>query len=138
MENSIGIGEKYSEFIINRIFNEKSGCEHLKNLIRQAQIHKDLLTVSKCENADFVIYENKILLVTQPHFERLAMIEPPSFEFSMILNVSGYFHVKYASLQNKLPSRIEPFNIRFSGILCERCENPEIFAEAIRVVKNSG
>jgi hypothetical protein len=134
MEQTTDITNKYKDLILSRILDENGNFERLRLLLAQCHPEKVLLTQSKYESVDFNMDEKKVVRVNDPRFERLVMVNPPSFEFHMTLNVSGYFNVKYPNIRNPMPARVSPFNIKYSGILVERGDHPEIAGESVKVI----
>jgi len=136
MDTTIDIAQKYTPMIHSRIMDDKTGFRLLKILLHQSKPDKELLTLSKCESAEFVPDEKKIIPQGSLHFERLVMMNPPSFEFSLILSLTGYFNVKYTAIKDPLPMRVDPFRVKYSGILIDRDGQPEITNESLKVIKN--
>ena len=65
--------------------------------------------------------------------DRLTLVYPPSFEFSMDYQVSGHFNVRYNTASNILPILIKPFIVIYSGIIIPKGDHFELKNEKIRI-----
>lgn len=137
MDTITDITQKYSDLIRSRILDDAGGYKLLTGILQCSKLEKDLLTTSKYDRVEFVPDTKRISALPDVHFEKLAMINPPSFEFSMMMSISGFFRVWYGSLQNPLPIRTEPFRVRYSGILIDHDQRCEIISETVKVVRNN-
>ena len=121
------------ELIVKRIMDKDSGLTLLNNLIRVSSLEKSLLNIVSYQEATFVIDSNNTKQLTSPQFERLTLVYPPSFAFSLKIQISGYFNIKYKSASVSLPNRIEPFIAKYSGIVIQKETGYEFRNESLIV-----
>ncbi|MCD4736593.1 MAG: hypothetical protein K8R53_11155 [Bacteroidales bacterium] len=129
VSNTIDITDKIAARIIN-----DSGYNHLKSLIRHYRIEKDLLNLTSYEDAWFFPIANKITFVQGPDIERISMVYPASYYFQLIIKFEGYFKVKYNYLSVPLPKSLDPFTLRYSGIVTPVNENFHFKNEKLEIV----
>jgi len=120
-------------YIKERINDLENGSQRLKALLATAEIEKDLLNIATYENISFCTNGNSVKQVGNIEFDRLSMVHPPSFVFSVKLQIAGYFNVKYKSAKTSLPMHIEPFDVNYSGIAIQHENELEIKNESIKV-----
>ncbi|OQX78427.1 MAG: hypothetical protein B6D61_05520 [Bacteroidetes bacterium 4484_249] len=121
------------ELIIKRIMDKDLGLTHLNNLIRVSKLERSLLNIVSYEEATFIIDSNNTKQLSSPKFERLTLVYPPSFAFTLQIQISGYFNIKYKSASVSLPNRIEPFIANFSGIVIQNETGYEFRNESLIV-----
>jgi hypothetical protein len=124
-----------SEQSLNRLINSDSGISRLNYLLQTAGLEKELLNISSYESALFILDKNKINQLDQPGIDRLTLVYPPSFSFSVKYEISGYFNVKYNSAGNPLPIQVDPFVIEYSGIVILQEDHLELKNERIRMIR---
>ncbi len=122
---------------INQRIRELENCsERLKNLIKAAELEKDLLNIASYEYATFCTNGKSIKQLNNIKLDRLTLVYPPSFVFSVKLQVSGYFNVKYKSAKSSLPVQIDPFTVGYSGIAIQHENELEVKNESIKILKD--
>ena len=114
--------------------SSESGLTRFNYLLQLAGLEKELLQISNYESAEFILQQEKIEQINNPKIDRLTLVYPPSFAFSVNCRVKGYFNVKYNSANNSLPIQIKPFVVNYSGILIPHDDNFEIKNEKIKIV----
>jgi hypothetical protein len=135
MNSSDPLTENISKLILARAKDKETGYAWLKHLIQSAHPEKELLPVSSYEFADFQPKDDDIQMVTQPKFERLSLVYPPSWEFSVIYSVSGVFNVKYKLANIPLPFKKEPFLINYTGIIVQHENVFEFKNESVKILR---
>jgi hypothetical protein len=128
--------DRMENLIINRIADKGEKFQRLKNLIEIAHIEKQLISISTFEEIFFVPDIENIRIISPPTIDRLTLVHPPSFSYSVEIQVSGFYRIKYKQTNVALPIKVEPFIIQYTGILVEKSENFEFRNEAIRLVQD--
>lgn len=128
--------EAINEQIIKIISDKQSGFARLNILLRKAGIEKRLLNISTYEKASFFPDTRKIKQLNQLRLDRLSLVYPPSFDFSLRFEISGHFIIKYKSADVNLPKSIDPFIIDYTGIVVIRDNGYEIKNESVQFVEN--
>jgi len=126
--------EAFSEKALKNLMSSKLGLKRLNDLLQLGQLEKKLLQISSYESAEFILKTDCILPVHNLKTDRLSLVYPPAFAFSMQSQVSGYFKVKYHSMNNPLPIQVEPFNINYSGILIPNDGEFEIKNDKVAII----
>jgi len=126
--------DKINEQINQWILELENGSDRLKNLIQEAKLEKDLLNIASYENATFCTNGNSIKKLNNIKIDRLTLVYPPSFVFSVKFLISGYFNVKYKSAKSSLPVQIDPFTIGYKGIAIQHENDLEIKNESIKIL----
>ena len=128
--------ETLSQQVLENIMSNESGLSRFNDLLQLANLEKELLQITSYESAQFNLNRENINQVHPPKIDRLSLVHPPSFAFSVDYQISGYFNVKYNSANNSLPIQMEPFNVNYSGILIPYDNNFEIKNEKIAILNH--
>ena len=135
MTDSILSQEEFSKLVLGYLMSSESGLTRFNVILQLAGLEKELLQISSYENAEFILKEENIKQIHQPKIDRLTLVHPPSFAFSVDYQISGHFNVKYNAASNPLPIQMEPFIVNYSGILIPHDASFEIKNEKI-VIKD--
>jgi hypothetical protein len=103
--------------IRERILNVDHGPKLLEKLISAARLDQQLLTRPTLTQTVFCLDPKRIAIVESPQPDRLTLVYPESFAFEWKLRVKGYFLVKHKFINQSLPHPVDPFLIRYSGIV---------------------
>lgn len=133
MTDSTKSQEEFSKQVLNNLLNNESGYNRFSDLLQLANLEKELLQISSYESAELILQRENIKQVGSSQIDRLSLVYPPSFAFSVDFQIKGYFHVKYNSARNPLPIQMEPFIVNYSGIIIPHDENFEIKNEKIEI-----
>ena len=128
--------ETLSQQVLENIMSNESGLSRFNDLLQLANLEKELLQITSYESAQFNLNRENIKQVHPPKIDRLSLVHPPSFAFSVDYQISGYFNVKYNSANNSLPIQMEPFIVNYSGILIPYDNNFEIKNEKIAILNH--
>jgi len=128
--------EEISKHIQNRISELSNTSDLIKSFFKANEIEKDLLNIASYENAEFCPNNNSVHQLNGIELDRLSLVHPPSFVFSVKLQLSGHFKVKYKSAKTSLPVQIEPFVVIYSGIAIQNEKELEIKSESIDLLKD--
>jgi hypothetical protein len=109
--------EEFAKHVLDNLLNTDSGLARFNHLLKLAGLEKDLLQISSYESAEFIVKSENIEQMDQPKIDRLTLVYPISYAFSVDYRISGFFSVKYKQATNPLPTQVEPFTINYSGIL---------------------
>ena len=128
--------ETLSQQVLENIMSNESGLSRFNDLLQLANLEKELLQITSYESAQFNLNRENIKQVLPPKIDRLSLVHPPSFAFSVDYQISGYFHIKYNSASKPLPIQMEPFIVNYSGILIPYDNNFEIKNEKIAILNH--
>lgn len=128
--------EEISRHIQTRINELSNTSAMLKNFIQFNELEKDILNIASYEKAEFCPNDNSIKQLNGIKLDRLSMVHPPAFAFSVKLQLSGHFKVKYKSAITSLPVQIEPFVVTYSGIAIQNDKALEIKNETFDFVRD--
>lgn len=126
--------EEFSEQVLKNLMNSELGLKRFSDILQLGQLEKELLQISSYEHAEFILKTESIHPLNNPKIDRLVLVFPPSFAFSMEYQISGYFKVKFNSTPKPLPIQVEPFHVNYSGILIPKTEKFEIKNEKIAII----
>lgn len=125
--------EEFSKQVLKNLMDTKSGINRFNDLLQLAGLEKDLLQISSYENAEFILNKKQIKPLNNPKIDRLSLVYPPSFAFSMDYHISGHFNVKYNSARSPLPVQVKKLIVNYSGILIPHSVNFEMKNEKIKI-----
>lgn len=125
--------EKLSRQVLENLMSSESGLARFNYLLQHAGLEKELLQISSYESTEFILKRKNIKQVRNPDIDRLTLVYPPSFAFSVDYQISGHFNVKYNSANKSLPIQMEAFIVNYSGILILHNDNFEIKNEKIKI-----
>lgn len=127
--------EEFSKKELENLMSSKLGLKRFVDLLQISQLEKKLLQISSNESAEFILNTDQFLTLRSPKIDRLVLVYPPAFAFSMEYQLSGYFKVKYNSTSNPLPIQVEPFKVKYSGILIPNDDEFDIKNEKITIIE---
>lgn len=133
MEDSKLSQEEFSTKVLENLMSNESGLNRFNNLLQHAKLEKELLQITSYKSAEFILKPENIKQLHLPQVDRLSLVYPPSFAFSIDYQISGHFNVTYNSASNPLPIQMEPFIVNYSGILIPMDESFEIKNEKIEM-----
>lgn len=119
--------------ISGRILDHESGYAHLKELVRHFRLEKPLLNLTNYEHAEFFPLNRKTMLLQEPDLEQISLVFPVSFHFCLYLRLDGHFKVKYNHISIPLPKSIDPFPVRYSGIVTPQDDKMEYKNEKLEL-----
>lgn len=125
--------EAFSKQALEKLMSSESGLSKFNNLLQHAKPEKKLLQISSYKSAEFVLKTENLKQKSSPQIDRLTLIYPPSFEFSMDYEVSGHFNVRYNTASNTLPILMKPFIVTYSGMIIPKGDHVELKNEKIRI-----
>jgi len=88
----------------------------LESLIEKAQLEKSLVNISSFEKISFHINKKRVIFLPDCSVHRLSLVHPPSYEITLPIQIAGYYYVKYANSNVKLPMQLPIFSIIYSCI----------------------
>ena len=133
MKDSTLSQEEFSKKALENLMSNESGLNRFNNLLQHAKLEKELLQISSYKSAEFILKPENIKQLRPPQIDRLSLVYPPSFAFSMDYRISGHFNVTYNSASNPLPIQMEPFIVNYSGIFIPKDEGFEMKNEKIEM-----
>ena len=133
MKDSALSQDAFPKLILENLVSNESGLNRFNDLLQQAKLEKTLLQISSYKSAEFILKTENLKRISGPQIDRLTLIYPPSFEFSMDYQVSGHFNVKYNTASNTLPILVKPFIVTYSGIIIPKGDHFELKNEKIRI-----
>ena len=125
--------EVFSKLVLENLMSNESGLNRFNDLLQQAKLEKKLLQISSYKSAEFILKAENLKRINALQIDRLTLVYPPSFEFSMDYQVSGHFNVRYNTASNILPILIKPFIVIYSGIIIPKGDHFELKNEKIRI-----
>lgn len=128
--------EELSRQVLENLMSNESWLTRFNNLLQLADLEKELLQISSYESAEFILKRENIKQVHNPKIDRLTLVYPPSFAFSVDYQISGHFNVKYNSANKSLPIQMKAFIVNYSGILIPHDDNFEIKNEKIKIMNH--
>lgn len=131
MTDLILLQEENSKKVVEDLLVSETGQSRFKKLLQNAKLEKELLQISSYENAEFILNQNSIKQNDQVQVDRLVLVYPPTFAFSVVCQINGHFNVKYNSVNNVIPVQVKPFNVNYTGILIQHKSSFEIKNERI-------
>lgn len=125
--------EEFSKQVLKNLIGTKFGIKRFSDLLQLACLEKNLLQISNYESAEFFLHREQIKPLHNPKIDRLSLVYPPSYEFSIDYQICGHFKVKYNSASSPLPVQVKQFIVNYSGILIPHDDNFEIKNEKIKI-----
>jgi hypothetical protein len=132
--NDLNDMKRYSTAIHEHILQGKGGIQLIEALINASGLFKDLLHLGSFDSIRFYIDPGHIVPLSPPEIEGLTLVVPETFEFNWRLSVSGYFMVKYKAVSRPLPHHVNPFHIRYSGILISMNKDLKFRNEQVKLI----
>ncbi len=124
--NQVNEIEQVKTLVTQRIKGESSDYKYLSGLINATRLHTELLKIASYEFVIFHINPANVILPEKFTVDRLTLVYPSSYSFSIDVSVAGFYKVKYKTSKHTLPQTIEPFRINYSGIIVLE-ENKQLF-----------